>query len=420
MSRHLTYRFWLCLSSSVVGLLAAVVGQSPESLAFALPFFWALVISLVDGWWPAAKVSGTAISSQQIIEGDTFEYLIEVEAKGRLPWVEVEVQLPGVMKALGPTRFIGPIEGQQQFRVPVCAGRWGVHGPEWVTVLTRDRLGMTSTFQQLPLAERLRVHPPTEHLSNLVSLARTRLVTGEHRSRRRGGGTEMAEVRPYRQGDPVRSIHTRISGRRGAPFVVDRHPEQASDIVLFIDSVQDIGVDLDTSLRLTVTAAIALTKRHMRAMDRVGLIDRGAGVRWLDPSMGRKAQHAIVDSLLDTAVLRMDAQEPSIPLARIPSGATIFAISPLLSAVVFADLVAACRRGHEVIVVQPSSAAGDGTSLANRIIGVSNEVRRRELLHAGVLVIPWDRGQPLDQTLAQADLTLARHRAPRAMVGGRS
>lgn len=415
MSRHLSYRFWFCLVAGFGLLIIAVGSKSLAPLALGLPFVWALVLSLVEGWWPSVGVSGVRMSSSQVIEGDELEFLVEVAASEPVPWAEVEVQLPGGLTPIGPTRFVRPLTGSEQFRVRMRADRWGVRGPEWVTVVSHDRFGLTSRMQQVVLTNDVRVHPTTEHLSSLVSLRRTRMVSGDHRSRRRGGGTEIAEVRSYREGDPVRSIHPGLSARRGLPFVIERHPEQASDIVLYIDSVQNIGAGLDTSLRWTVTAAMALAERHLRAMDRVGILDRGAGVRYFDPSMGRRAQHEIVDVLLNSAVLQARTNDMlTVPIDRLPTGATVFAISPLLSTVISADLVTLRRRGHEVIVIRPSTLAGSTVSpLTQRIVRVNNEVRRQALMQAGVLVIPWDPSQPLEQTLTQADQV--RRRAAVAM-----
>jgi uncharacterized protein (DUF58 family) len=410
LSRHLTYRFWLCVISGLGALVLALGAQEIAFLAVASPFLCAVVVSLVEGWWPVATVRGVRLSNHQVVEGDRLEFLVQVTAPRPLPWLEVELQLPGGIESVGPTRHVTPLRGTEQFRFSMCAARWGVRGPEWVSLLTRDRLGLTERLHHVALDEDIRIHPPTERLTNLVSLQKTRLMSGDHRSRRRGGGTELAEVRPYWSGDPIRSIHPRLSARRGAPYVLERHPEQASDIVLFVDSVQDIGVDLDTTLRWTVTAAMTLAEQHLRAMDRVGILDRGAGVRWLDAGMGRQAQHAIVDMLLNTSVLRSrSVDQPTIPVDRLPKGATVFALSPLLSTVIYGDLARLRQRGHEVIVVTPKSPeSGSASPLARRIVGLNAEVRRRALADAGVLVIPWDPSEPLDQTLIQADLVRRR------------
>ncbi len=173
-------------------------------------------------------------------------------------------------------------------------------GPEFLNVVTRDRFGLTESIQQFPLTNILHVHPPSERIQAMLHAERTRSTVGDHRSNAQGPGMELAEVRAYQSGDPVRRIHPGLSLRRGKPMVADRYTEQASDVVLFVDVVQDVGEPLDSTLRSTIAAAIGLQQRHFRSMDRVGILDRSTGVRWLPPSLGRRAGHIIVDTLLSS------------------------------------------------------------------------------------------------------------------------
>ncbi len=439
MSQHLTSRFWLCAVLGWGSVLLAVLVKEVEPLALGLPFIWALVFSFVDGWWPHASIDEITLSSIRIVEGDKLMLSMVLSSSRPVPWFEVEVQVPALLTPVGTLRTVGslPANTVRPVNIELVANRWGVTGPQWITIVGRDRLGMTERVQHVAVANRVRVHPPTERLTSLIPLEKTRQVTGDHRSTRRGGGTELAEVRPYRSGDPVRMIHSRLSARRGTPMVLERHPDQSADIVIFVDSVQDIGAGLETSLRWTVTAAIALTQRHLRSMDRVGVLDRGAGVRWLPPELGRRALHNIVDALLSTVVLQGRAgDQQTVPVARIPRGATVFCVSPLISTVVRQDLVVLRRRGHEVIVIQPEmrvsgaqgpGAAGSGISapsglgqtgqdrsgsmLAERVFRVGNEVTRRSLTEQGIVVIPWNPNEPLEPTLQRMGQHLGRFRS---------
>lgn len=416
MTRHLTSRFWQCAVFGWAGVFFAMVSKEIEPLALSMPFIWAIVFSYVDGWWPQVTVTTVELSSERLIEGDELLLHVSLTASADISWLETEVQIPASLVATGPMRFVGTAtaqrEIQQTFRMQAI--RWGVTGPQWLTVVTRDRLGMTERVEHLAIAQQTRVHPPTERLTSLIPLDFTRQVTGDHRSSRRGAGSELAEVRPYRVGDPIRSVHGGLSARRGVPMVLERHPDESADVVLFLDSVQDIGEGLDTSLRWTVTAAMALTQRHLRSMDRVGILDRGAGVRWLQPALGRRALHTIVEALLSTAVLRprMDDQHV-VPVDRIPRGATIFCISPLASTVVRQDLLVLRRRGHEVLVIQPQlvrSQLGAAISLAERIGRVQTGVYRSDLVSQGIVVIPWNSDEPLEPTMRLIGNHLSRFR----------
>ena len=211
---------------------------------------------------------------------------------------------------------MAPLHDRRSFSIDLKAHRWGAAGPEWVVVTSRDRLGLSERVLRHPLNMPVRVHPPAERLTSLIPLYRERPVTGEHRAKSKGAGSEFAEIRPYRHGDSVRMIHPQLSARRGEPMVIERHPDRSSNIVLLVDSAQDLGVDIDTSLRWTITAAMALGERHLRAQDRLGLLDVGRNIRWIPPRLGRRHLHTVVDSLLATGGFPLERSTPSRPPSR--------------------------------------------------------------------------------------------------------
>jgi uncharacterized protein (DUF58 family) len=412
VSRHLTHRFWICLFVGWGGAAMALLARSIDPLALTSPFLAALALSLVDGWWPEVVADRPTVSSPRVVEGDSLEFTIDLSA-GRSTWVELELQFPASLVPTTPVRFVSIVEGRRTFRVTVRADRWGAAGPEWAVVTTRDRLGVSERVVRHPLFLPVRVHPPAERLDSLIPLYRERPVTGEHRSRVSGPGSELAEVRPYRYGDPVRMVHPGLTARRGTPMVVERHPDRSSNIVLLVDSAQDLGVDLDTTLRWTVTAAMALGERHLRAQDRVGLVDLGHGVRWLPARLGRRHLHTLVDTLLATEVL---AREPGpvdrVPPASLPPAATIVAISPLLSEGTLSALVDLRSRHHEILVLKPSipEPEADVDHLARRIFRVGNELNERWLRDRGVVVIPWSTGDSLEHVMRRVVRNLGRQR----------
>jgi uncharacterized protein (DUF58 family) len=414
VSRHLSQRFWFCLVLALGPILAALAARQLEPAAVAAPFLTVLVLSTVEGWWLPVRVESVALSAARVIEGDELELSLDVVADHRVPWLEVELQLPATLAPLAPIRSVLTLQGRRRITVPLRAERWGAAGPEWAVTTSRDRYGLTELVQRHPLHAPVRVHPPAEQLNSLVPLYRERPVTGEHRSRHTGSGSELAEVRPYRFGDPVRMIHHGLSQRRGQPMVIERHPDQSSDIVLLIDSAQDLGVDLDTTLRWTVTAATALTERHLRAQDRVGLIDVGRGVRWLPTRLGRRHLHTVVDALLATEVLPRQEREAVFRVpADLPRSATIVAISPLLAESTLSALVELRCRGHEVLVIKPEVPADDDESislLARRIFRAGNELNQRWLLERGAVVIPWSHGDSLEHLMRRVIRNLGRAR----------
>ncbi|MFV0259054.1 MAG: DUF58 domain-containing protein [Acidimicrobiales bacterium] len=412
MQNQLTVRFWACALLAMAITILAVGFRFPHLAALALPLAAAIAVSVADGWWVPATVTA-GITPPRVVEGDQVELTIDVSSERRIPLADLEIQLPATLEPLAPTRYVFPLDGSYQVRIPLRASRWGAMGPEWAVLTTSDRLGLSQRLHQVPLHLPVRVHPPAEQLSSLVPLYRERPVTGEHRSRRHGHGSELAEVRPYRFGDPVRMISPRLSRRRNEPMVIERHPDRSSDVVLMVDSAQDLGVDLDTTLRVTVTAATALAERHLRAQDRVGLIDVGAGVRWFPTRLGRRHLHQIVDALLATEVQPRQVRDAEFRIpANLPRSATVVAISPLLAERTLNALVQLRNRGHEVIVIKPELPPIDASvsELARRIFRVGNELNERWLVQRGVLIIPWARGDSLDHLMRRVVGNLGRAR----------
>lgn len=414
MSRHLTYRFWVCFIGAVFGLLGGFLLGERELLALGVPFLVVLVVSVADGWWPTVRVLSAEPSVDRAIEGDIIELDVDLFAPRPVPWVEIEVQVPTTVVPVDSLRRVIRVKGRQLVGVEMKLLQWGVSRPDWLTVVSRDRLGMTEVVQHVLITTPIRVHPPTERLVGLAPLAQPRQITGDHRSRRRGSGTELAEIRPFRRGDPLRAVHPQLSARRGEPMVAERHVEEAADVIVYVDAIQDIGDENDSTLRWTVTACMALAQRHLRSMDRVGIVGRSTGVRWLEPSVGRRARHTIVDTLLATTTAPIAGLYQSTTLLDIPANATVVAISPLLSQVVIDDLVQLRRRGHDVVVIRPDKLPpSDVSGTAMRIFRVENEITRRRLADVGILVVPWDPSTALEPVIRRLASSGLRGRSTR-------
>ncbi len=414
MTRHLTHRFWLCFLIGWGGLSVAVLTRNLDTAAIGAPFLAALALSLADGWWPVVLPVSVGVSSNRVVEGDEVEFTFTFRSEGRA-LADIEIQLPGTFEATTTTRMVDVVSGDVEMKVRANAVRWGASGPEWIVIITRDRLGVSERIMRCPVEMSVRVHPPAEFLSTLIPLYRERPVTGEHRSRAKGAGSEFAEVRPYRYGDSIRMIHPQLTARRGTPMVIERHPDRSSTMVLLIDSAQDLGVGLETTLRWTVTAAMALGARHLQAQDRLGLLDAGHTLRWVPARLGRRHLHTVVDALLATEVhVRQPQADPAtleLP-ANLPSSATIITISPLLSEGTLSLLVALRSRGHEIIVIKPTvpDPADAVSPLARRIFDVGNRLNEQWLRHRGAMIIPWSPNESLQHILSRVIPKLARGR----------
>lgn len=113
---------------------------------------------------------------------------------------------------------------------------------------------------------------------------------GDERSRARGPGLELAELREYQPGDDVRRIDWNLTARTGRPYVRDAYAERALDAWLLVDV--SASVDWGTASCLKRDRAVELAGVAGQVLggrgNRVGALlfaDRPVG--FVPPSAGR-------------------------------------------------------------------------------------------------------------------------------------
>jgi uncharacterized protein (DUF58 family) len=303
-------------------------------------------------------------------------------------------------------------------QLPLRCDRWGavVLGP--LLVRATDRLGFVAWEARVGGREPARVYPSVETLHTLLPPAETQVYVGDQVSRSKGEGVEFADVREWTYGDRVRRINWRASARRGGLWVNEQHPERNTDVVLFLDTYVDVGSGGRGTLDQTVRAAASLAHRYLQRKDRVGLVSFGGYLTWLVPSSGTKQLYRIVDSLIQMDIVLSYASKniDVLPPRSLPPKALVLALSPLLDARSAAALLDLRARGFDLVVIEVSPVpfvppAGDELSdLSYRLWRLSRESLRARYEQAGVPVIEWVEGVPLDVPLEEV-AGLRRHAA---------
>jgi uncharacterized protein (DUF58 family) len=157
------------------------------------------------------------------------------------------------------------------------------------------------------------------------------LVPGEYRAHDLGGGTELAQVRPYQPGDDVRRIDWNVTARMTVPHVRIHVPERALTTWLLLDC--------SASMTFDVAEGVAVAMGHIATQrgNRLGLVTFGGrSDRRLPPRGGRDGLLALLLSSRNDGEERDDA-------ALVPP------VASLESAVRFA--AAAATRGGLVTLV---------------------------------------------------------------------
>lgn len=168
------------------------------------------------------------------------------------------------------------------WRYPVSFSRRGVHPLPGVRLSTRYPFGLfVKTTRPLGATEVL-VYPAIHPVR--PGTVRTALAQGFRQRRRRGLGTSLFEIRPFRDGDDPRRIHWKSSAKTGDLMLKEFEAEEPERLTLLLEppaaDVPAEAVEADISLAASLAA---------------DLLGRGGEVRLLlagtDTGFGRGDGH---------------------------------------------------------------------------------------------------------------------------------
>ena len=116
------------------------------------------------------------------------------------------------------------------------------------------------------------------------------LVPGEFRALDLGGGTELAQVRPYEPGDDVRRIDWNVTARMLVPHVRVHVPERSLTTWLVLDESPSMAFGTADRRKADVAEGVALALGHLSTQrgNRLGVLTYGASeTRRIPPRGGR-------------------------------------------------------------------------------------------------------------------------------------
>jgi uncharacterized protein (DUF58 family) len=274
---------------------------------------------------------------------------------------------------------------------------WGLSG-----------LAVTETRRAAPRP--IAVYPAVARLRHVPRPSRTLSSFGNYVSVRLGEGIEPGEVRPFVPGDRTRRINWRASLRRGELYVTDFHEERNADVVLLLDALSDTGASPHSTLDLSVRAAAALARAYLARRDRVGLVEFGGYLRWIDPATGERQGEVLVEALLQAAThfSYVVPQLDRLPGRILPRQALVIALTPLIDERFSTAAIDLAARGFEVIalVISPVEplrrvlARSLIDNIACRLWAIEWRQRVDALRQRGLNVVEWQPDTPLDAALA--------------------
>lgn len=373
------------LALAGAGLVAALATGRPELAVLAGPFLVFVGVGLTLTREPRVT-AGIELDRTRLLEGDRVAATVTVGNAGAGA-VEVELTVAHTRRlALEPAgAVLFRLQAGESADVEFAARpeKWGAHTIGPLMVRARDPLGLTTWGGTLGRNEAVRVFPREQRLRQLVEPRRTRPFLGAHVAQARGEGIEFADIRPFQVGDRVRHVHWRATARRGTLQVTERHPEHATDVVLLLDTFEEARGGAGGTLDAAVRAVATLARAHLARRDRVGLVDFGGTLHWLEPAFGTTQLYRIIDALIASEIAFSYAWRAvdSIPRRVIPPGAMILAVSPLLDDRSIRLVTELRRRGSDltVIEVSPLEHIGPGRAASDRLAYELWQLRRDAL-----------------------------------------
>ena len=127
------------------------------------------------------------------------------------------------------------------------------------------------------------------------------MISGSYHSAFKGKGMEFSEVRPYIDGDDVRTIDWNVTARMGAPYIKKYIEERELTVMLVVDASAsgDFGSVDKFKGEMAVELCSLLAFSAIRNNDRVGLVVFTSDVEtYIPPRKGRNHVLRVIRELL--------------------------------------------------------------------------------------------------------------------------
>ena len=399
-------------------LLLAVLLRRPDLVVLAAPLLLGAGIGLAarPTGVPALTLAGPV---DALLEGGRAAAIATIDMPAGVDVAAVGIVLPAGLEPLTGVSAI-LVEGRREVRLTFRAVRWGRRqaGPAYLRAT--GGYGTLSWPVVLTSTVSVTTWPLRDGFDAAETVPRAEGLVGTHRSRRAGEGGDVAGVRPFQPGDRLRRINWRVTARTGDLHVTATYSDRDTEVLLVLDSGQDLGRRPETSLDTGVRAAAAVAEHYLRAGDRVGFVDLGRPQRPVPARNGRNHLVRMLDVLLDAKPQGGGALPSLAEVAYLGStDALVVLLSPLATVEALAAVATLSRSGRSVVAVDtlPPDLRPDErspwTALAFRLWLLRRDADLGRLAELGVPRVAWRGSGSLDAVLRDATLAARAARAAR-------
>lgn len=341
------------------------------------------------------------------VEGRPLKVTLDVQAKGKLPalMLEVDETTPESLLRLGKTGAVpletwDGFEGSLSYQLsPLLRG---IHllGPAKVEL--SDPLGLFTFSAELAAATDLIVHPSPIGIRVGLSGGEGRIGVREREGKaQRGEGMEFHGVRQYHPGDSLRRVHWRTSARTGNLAVVEFERAFEQDLVIGLDLKQGthVGAGREATLEYAIKIAATLVDKTLAREGGVMLVTQVGAVK-VDPRERdpEAARHRLFDHLARAQATSDQSLAGALGAHQHNSGTRFALLSAQPDTTLLGFITERLHKGDQVRLyfTDPKSFGGPTVpvpALPGRVVQVI------ERIHS-----PWEEGgRRLEQILRQDD-----------------
>src|SRR5512143_2455222 len=370
----------------VLFLVLAMVSRSPALIVLAAG---ALVVGGIV--WLTSRLALVAVdatvelSTDRVVAGEPITATVSIANRKPLPlpWLDVRLFLPegiapeglqpGVPRGWVNAGFAPRGHERITMRFPLVSTQRGAYilGP--LRLRASDWLGFLSVERTMQLDASVVAYPQPlatrdRHVPSLRPLAETAVRRGLLPDPLRFRG-----VREHQPGDPRKEIHWKASARLRTLQTKLYAPATSLDAVFLVNvaSYEQYWVQADPgAVELVVSASADLIRQAAAAGRQVGLVTNGIdNITHERPrSALSRGPRSLTRSLEILARLGpYAANSPDVVFlaerGRIPWGATLVVVTPVISSGLAAAMLALRRAHHRVLAVTVASPSGEAIAL---------------------------------------------------------
>jgi uncharacterized protein (DUF58 family) len=309
---HPTREGWWCLLAAVgLGLTAVNSGNNLlyllESMLLGL-----VIVSGVLSEYSMRRLRLSPVLPEEIYAGRPAVVGARIlNTKRRVPARSIALETVGAERTISVPRLAPGAERLVTWEHGFSArGRQRLPG---VRVTTRFPFGLFVKAGPVELDTEVLVFPAVVPVSG----ERPGVATGEGvAARRRGRGSDLYNLREYRDGDDPRLIHWRVSAKTGTTMVRELAADTTDDVCLVLRGRGADAVRLEQGLSRAASLAI----HYLKAGVAVALVGPGALV---SPGRGREQARRVLTALALYAPLAPSSESSAIGHDAQPPGRVI-------------------------------------------------------------------------------------------------